>query len=278
MSELPEVETSEDEDNAAMMAGFNNEASTTKPEPVKEEPVIEEVVEEPEAPKIKSITESEYQSLLDAAAQVATMKATIDKQFGTAFGKLGGIERTIQQIQSTPAGQMAEVSLEDMAELKEYGEDLPTALAKSLNKALAKVKVTQAAPAMDEGRIDALVQERLAPALVQHEQQMEVKAVRRAHADYKDVFAEEGFNAWRTKQTEARQEQLGGWDSDVIIQAITDYKDSKKPKPKAEAKADPKANARKELLAASTAPRGAPAIVKGALTDDEQMLAGYNNR
>ena len=280
---VEETVVTPEQELAAFNEGFSDTVTppTEKPAPTEEEKPAEEApVEEVPAPKIKTITEEEFNQLQESAAQVASMKATLEKQFGTAFGKIGGIERVIQQIQaSTPTGQVPEISEADLEELGEYGSDMPAAMVKGLNRALSKMKGT--GPAIDENRIQSLVEERLAPELTKLEQKLETKAVARAHPDYKEVFADAGFAEWRNALPEDRRAELDtSWDSDVITKAISEYKESKKPKetPKAEPKAEAKTNSRKEVLEASVAPRGAPAAVKGKKTEEEEFMEGFNSK
>ena len=77
------METNEDQQ---FNSGFSDDQPTPAP--------VEEVVQ----PKYVQITEDDFKSFQSNATSIAEMRAAYQKQFDTAFGKLGGVERTLTQL------------------------------------------------------------------------------------------------------------------------------------------------------------------------------------
>lgn len=129
--DVPEKVEQPETTSADFEAGFSGTPTATpeKTEPAQSEQ-LEQKVEQPEQqqtqqePKYRQITEDEFNKLSTAAAAVEELKATVGKQFDTAFGKMGGLERVLKEFQAkTPTGQAVEVTAEDFAEMKaEYPE------------------------------------------------------------------------------------------------------------------------------------------------------------
>ncbi len=274
VTESPEVVTPEQE-LADFKSGFNDETPTETPAHV-ESAKVDEAAPAEEAPRLKEITEDEYNKLLASAAAVDELRATHTKKLDDAFGRIGGLAQTLKNIQSTPAGQAAEISLDDLSALKDYGDELPTALAASLNKALAKVKVS--GPAFDEASLEPVVQKRVSEALerVQKERQAEAEeTVAEVHPDFKAVFADDGFAAWRQSLPDDRRTKLENtWNPTIITKAITDYKASKVQKvaPKQETP-----NNRKALLEAAVTPKGTSAATPGKKTEMDEFMEGFRS-
>lgn len=227
--------------------GFNNVAT-----PPTETPETE-AAEKPEAqPAIEyaQLTKAELDELKTRAALIEEMRATQDKSFGTAFGKIGGIERRLQEIAAAPS---VEVQQADIDALK---DDFP-----ALATALEKVKnLRSLGGGVDHAKIDEMVQERLAPALssigTTVEQAVEKRLLSREHPDWQPVTQSEGFLNWAGKQPVEFQKTLAdSWDSTFIGKAITDFKKSTKPAPTPAPAADT-GSARRSRLSAAVTPKG----------------------
>ena len=103
------------------------------PEVVPAPVVTPEVVTPPPTPY--QVTEAQINDLVTKARSVDDLSVTLGKVhaslYGDVYGKLGGLERVIKQLQeSTPAGQAIEVGDKDLEELKEEFPDLTAKLAK----------------------------------------------------------------------------------------------------------------------------------------------------
>lgn len=209
--------------------------------------------ENAETPAIEyaQLTKAEYEELKGRAALVEELKATQEKSFGTAFGKIGGIERTIQQLQ---AGPQIEISQEDIDALR---EDFPP-----LAAALEKVRNMRGLPGagMDAAKLDELVQQRIAPALdsinARVAQAVEMRLLAKQHPDFREVDQSDDFKAWVQQQPKSFVDQLvkasTEYDSDFVGSAMTKFKQSRKA---AANQSDP-ASARRSRMSAAVTPRG----------------------
>lgn len=264
---MNEVDTPIEEvnDGAGFDEGFANAPSEPTETPVQdddEQPSPEPAIE------YAQLTKAQYDELIG-------LKATQEKSFGTAFGKLGGIERTLQQIQSGP---QVEISQEDIDALR---EDFPP-----LAAALEKVRNMRSIPGggMDPTKLDELVQQRIAPALseltkqVESSKSREFKRLARRHPDFRQIDESEEFKGWVAGQSEVFKEDLfeasQDFDSEAIADVITEFKNFRK-KSAAQQAVD-SAAARRSRMSAAVTPRGSGSPAGSDPLDD--FNAGFQNR
>ena len=252
---MNEVDTQIEEvnDGAGFDEGFANAPSEPTATPVQksdEQPNPEPAIE------YAQLTKAQYDELIG-------LKATQEKSFGTAFGKLGGIERTLQQLQSGP---QVEISQEDIDALR---DDFPP-----LAAALEKVRNMRSIPGggMDPTKLDELVQQRIAPALDtindRVTQAVEARLLAKQHPDWQTVDKSPEFAAWVQGQPRAYVDQLvaasTSYDSDFIGSAMTKFKQSRKATPQGD---DPAA-ARRSRMSAAVTPRGSGSPAGSDPNDD----------
>src|SRR5437867_2061568 len=97
-----------------------------------------EVKELQEEIKLAQMTEEQLNRVLAYGNTIAEVKTAMDKQFGTAFGKMGGLERVIKDLQAaTPVGQPITVTEADLTELKDEFPDVSKKLATGLTRVLS---------------------------------------------------------------------------------------------------------------------------------------------
>ena len=272
MDENEVIDNAQDEADFASGLGETPEVKPPLPTETPAE-VKTEVAPVVEALKYAQITEDELNDLRTRAARIDEMKATQDKSFGTAFGKIGGIERVLADLK---AGQhLGELSVDDFAEMKEQFPELAEMQVAGLNRALAKMKT----PAPDSAQLDTKMQELLAPVIARAEaaekmaQAAERRALTKAHPDWNAVVALPAFGEWAAKQPdETRQMLASGWDADAIAQALTTYKQAMLPPV-----VPPKNSARKDVIASAVTPRGTGGHAPGR-TEDDDFLDGINSR
>lgn len=233
-----QTEVDEDAAFAAGLQDLPTETPVAAKEP--EEPAAQvEPVEQ--APKYAQITEEQWQEIQSRAARADELKATLEKVSGTAFGKIGGIERTLQQLQSSGVGQ---VSAEDFTKLSAEFPDLAEMLVEGLNAALKKApRAQQVDLAEVEGKFNAALAERLD----KQELALETRLLTSRHKDWREVVATPEFQAWQLTKPITFQQQLAGRDSDFIADALTEFKTARKA-------AD--ANTRRGRIEAAVTPRG----------------------
>lgn len=246
------------------------------------------VVEAPvvESPKLAEITEEQFKQLQDRLSEIDQIKEVTAKRIDTAFGKLGGIERVINQLQSsTPEGEAVNISSEDFAELaSEYPEIAALQIA-GLNKVLSKMKGTGKSQGFDQDQLNKLVDEKLGSSLEkfrqEYEQKSEVKLLDIVKNDWRDVVGmpdENGvvpnteFRQWLATQDAAYQETVNNaWDARVIHKAISKFEESKQV-----VKPSPKSDRAKQLQAAANTPRSAGGHPTGPSEDDD-FDAGFRS-
>lgn len=270
----PELDTQEISD---MASGYTDEPTET---PVQVELEIVDEVQEAPAPKFVQITEEQFQRFESSVAEVEKIRATQEKSFGTAFGKIGGLERVLNEIQSkTTSGEVPQVDETDFQEMLDEFPDLAKLQVAGLNRALAKLKGTGSS--MDPAKLEAMVQERLAeklqPAIdeaftVKHRVDEDRKVVK-AHADKAEIYRDPKFLEFVNKRTD-KVAVLGTWDADILIPVLNEYKASLKPKVNPAPSVDPRL-IRKQILNAGTTPRGSGNSPSRSEVNDFQ--AGYND-
>lgn len=245
----------------AFAAGLED-APTETPAVVQEPANDEAPKDETPAPKYRQITEEEWTEIQSRAAAAETLKATLEKVSGTAFGKIGGIERTLAQLQS---GGVGEVSVDDFTKLRDEFPDLAEMLVEGLNGALKKAPRGQPA-AVDFSEIESKFNAQMAERLSAQELAFETRLLSTRHRDWREVTATAEFEAWRSTKPVEYQQQLAGRDSDFIADALTEFKATKT------AKND---SLRRSRIAAAETPRGSGG---NAVNDSEdQFLAGLKS-
>ena len=258
----PEQQAQADADFAA---GFDDDTTATPtetPAAQQDDTTQGEKTEQPTeqtaepAPEYVQLTKAERDELIATRQQW-------EKQFGTAFGKIGGIERTIKSLTD---GAQVEINQEDIDALK---DDFPP-----LAAALEKVRNLRALPgaAVDPEQIEALVEQRVAPRL----QRMELRLLAKDHPDWKQIDADPAFAQWVAAQPDEFKQTLAqasqSYDSEVVSDAMTKFKQSRKAAPAPAPTTDP-ASARRSRMSAAVTPRGVGGPAAPNPTDD--LMAGF---
>lgn len=251
-----------DTGNDDFSAGFDN---TPTERPVVEDHA-EEVAEADPAPKMAQITEEQYKQLLDRAASIDQIKAQQDKGLSTAFGKIGGIERVLSQIQS---GVSIDVSEDDFEEMRKDFPELAAMQVNGLKKVLSKIR--PGVSNFDPAQIESIVQQRMSPVVDGITERVErlvgEKLLTKTHKDWKEITANDEFKQWFFSQPAEYQSTVGNsFDPDVVGQAIDTFKASKQ---KAIA-----ASTRQKRIEASVTPRGTGGH-QPSRSEDDDFNAGF---
>lgn len=234
-----------------LMAGFDD-APTETPEPTEaaqdETPAAPAPAEH--APiKFAQIPEDEYLSLKASAAKITEIEARTQQQLDKAFGKIGGVERLVQESRTSSGGLTKE-------DVDQFRGDFPE-LAGVLDKMVGPTRSNT-----DEVK----------PALAELEKKFETRLVTRAHRDWQEIAKSDDFKAWTaTKPDGFRQHLATSWDADFLIDTLTEFKETRKA-PAAPAPA--KGSTRKDVLASAIQPRGNVGHQQGA-NDDDEFMAGF---
>lgn len=281
---------------AAFDSGFSGtlDAPTdTPPADKADEP--NQVVESPEVstepvvqvPTVPKLSDEEIRSLLTKVGTVDELRASLEKLRGDAFGKVGGLERTLKQLQEgTSFGQPIEVKPEDLAELESEfpGLNLTSSLAKGLTRVLGKMKAGGTAPSvLSKEEVDSQIASRI-------EEERKKNAVDRLsdmHEDWQAVVGPPDsateFRTWLKAQgPEKEQAFLASWDPRHLGKRISEFKESKKAATTSRVSATPArpANSRAQRLAEAVPIRGGGvAVPKGKVNEDEAAFdAGFAGR
>jgi hypothetical protein len=254
--EQPQEETQEEvqeeaaapESDAAFEAGFSGVEETPEPEP------------EP-AKLIAGMTEDQLKELLAKAAEVDKLR----EQQNKAFGALGSLKQSIEQLrnQPRPKATAVQVTKEKFAKLSQMFPEMAEALAEDLNGVL-----TGSAPA-DVTHIEQAVEQRLQERLEVQKMEFETKLLSTTHPDWQEVRSSPDFEKWMglLKPEYAHQLQTT-WDSRFVSDAMTEFKNWKSKAVQGQAQ-------KKSRLEAAITPKGGP--VAPAKTLDDAFLEGFKS-
>jgi hypothetical protein len=258
-AEMDPEQDFDQQDDTDFAEGFNApEAPTATPgQQDAGEPSAERSQQE-KAPEYAQLTKAELQELKDRAAAIDTIRATQDKSFGTAFGKIGGIERELQALKSGAAVEIAESEIQA---LRDDGWDL-------IANALDKVRSLRAIPSggVDEAKFVELMTQRISAAQQEQAQKYELRFLGMQHPDWQQVDKDPAFAAWVSAQPADFQQGLvkasNEFDSATVGAAMSAFKASRKQAP---AGTD---STRRSRLTAAVTPRGTGAMPNTNPEDD----------
>lgn len=248
----------QDESNDDFMAGISG-APTATPEPATE--LVKTEVPTP-ALHVANLTEDELIALRVSAAMVPEIKATLEKQFGTAFGKIGGIERALNERKGVAVGKLSGAEFKRLGEAN-FGE-FATLLADDLSEILAsKITAAPAAAAIEPARVEEIINARVEKV----KQEMQVDRLDDLQADWREVVYTPAFSKFVGTLPEADRTRLNGWDARFIAKKVTEFKAASAPKPAPK----PADTTRKNRLAEAVTPRGVGGHAPAPSSDDDYM-------
>jgi hypothetical protein len=193
--------------------------------------VEEPAPEAPEAPKYVQITEDDLKQLQAGVAGLAEIRETMGKRFDTAFGKLGGVERTLSQLTSAPTGIAVELNDDIVSDMAEDFPELAAAQLKTLQKFAQTIKMPAAvAPTSPSVDIEEQLQSRIIA--------LETEALEDEYPDWRNTVGGPDSNTeyrkWLSTQDAAYQQRLNTTNSAAIIsRSISKFLATNKPKPSA---------------------------------------------
>lgn len=290
-------DTGSDDDFLAGIDGSTETPSQTAPqEEQKPEPQADPAAQvETPAPEFIQITKADWEALQSRAAAIDELKVAQERLAGTAFGKIGDLQRQLKEGGSRGPVKLSE---EDFAELKADYPELADSQLKGLQRVLDKIGGPAAA--FDTEAIDKRMEERL----LQQRQELVEETLETVVPEWKQDVATPDFMGWVEKQP--------GWKPQYADQRYTDLirKDpnselsklikanpsspvaqffSSRPsdaaalvgayrRDKSAATEQPRQappSARKQQLAAATTPKSSGARAP-TRTEDDDFLAGVN--
>ena len=233
------------QDDLQFEKGFDN-SIPTPPAPV-----------EDTGPKYVQVTEDDYKKFQSNADSISEMRAAYQKQFDTAFGKLGGVERTLTQLTATgPAVDLTDDVVSDLA------EDFPELAAMQL-KSFQKFAQTLRTNPANPVDIDEKVHARVIA--------LETEALEDAHPQWRALVgtpdSKTDYRQWLSKQPSEYQQKLNATNSASVIARSIDKFRSGTPKP----------SVRQTLMRDAITPKGDGRRSEPSDADDD-FNAGFAGR
>lgn len=289
--QLTEAEAAED---AAMTASYAEAAPTETPVPTPADPAPVETTPdptpvpatpaEPDLTAKADITVGQLHDLMKAAAAMETLKDSLTRQVGGVHGKMGGLERTIKELQAqTPAGQSLELKPEHFEEMQKDFPDLVDMTVKGFNRALKASNVKGTAPAATPEPIDIQAQVRegiqaVMPEVIQTAEETATKRMMRSiRPDWETVVHSPDYLAWlKTQPAEYHDKIQNSWEIADVKESIEKFDAFKQqqaaPKPKTPVVPEKP----KGRFAAAVQPKSAGGGTGTAVaTEDDALLAGF---
>lgn len=286
IAEAAALEQANAESDADFEAGFKETGDElTQPEkenkPAAEaKPVVEvPAVVPPVEKKLATLSEEQVARLLSSAQSVEELKAAMETRFGSAFGKMGGLERTIKELQAgTAAGEAVELTDADLAELTKEFPDVAVHVSTGLKRILSRIKGTKGTPAFDPETVKPIATE----VILQRQRESEIEELTENHPNWNEVIGPVGtktpYREWLGQQPGAYQALVANsWRASTVgrsIERFEAYKEQEAKKAEAAEKAKGKRNpsstaTRAEILAEAVNQRGTPGFESGKSADDE---------
>ena len=263
---------------AEFAAGFDG-TPTEKITPAVDETPEEKVAEIP-AVKFKQVTEAEWEAMQGVSTQIEKIRADQTAGLDKAFGKVGGIERTLRELQqATPKGYEVEVTDDIVADLKAEYPELGELTLKALKTFATKLKGTAGTPAtVDPKEFEQQVQ----AAVTGRVRALEIEALEEDHPSWREVVgkkddAENAYRKWLAAQPAEYQTKVNSTESATVIgRSITKFEADAKKAADAAAEAAKKVvpSTRQQRLEQAAGVKGAGGNVPGP-TEDDEFLAGF---
>jgi hypothetical protein len=196
---------------------------------------------------IAGMSEDEIRELLGKAKRVDELEDRLTKMHDKAFGTIGNLKQTIDELRSRTAGGVPQVSKETFKKLAEYFDD----------EGVAEALANDFGGLQFGGGNDSAVDDKLSAL----EQKFEIRLLDYAHKDWREHFQSEAFQDWKkTLKPEAQQELDNSWDGMKMAEAFTQFKAWKGKRESAE-------QDKQRRLADAVQPAGAGRAVPSAADD-----------
>ena len=253
----------------------NPPAGETPTEGLIESPGEKSTETPPAEEQFHQLTEAQWQSLQAMSTQIDAVRADGVKWRDTAFGKVGGLERTLQQLQAaTPSGFTVDVTDDIVADLAAEFPEVSTRTLAAFKVFASKIKGTgpAAAPAAIID-FEKEIQTRLVA--------LQVEALEDAHPTWREITGEQHSNTpyrqWLAAQPAEYQKKLNSTNSaQVLSRSIEKFEAAAAAATAAATKAKEEPSTRKQQLAAAAVVRGAGGRAP-TTTDEDQFTVGFES-
>lgn len=218
----------------------------------------------PAEQKYVQITEAEFNLL-----------KVLPQRLDQAFGKIGGVERIMQTLQTQqsrqPSGQPLKLSEADFAELKEEFPDLAELQMKGLQRVLERVNI----PGSDPQAIERVVNERTAAVRAEL---VDSRLDEIVDGNWRQEVKTQKFKDWISSQpqdVQALGESESLRDAATLMRKFKVFRDAPPPAPAQETKpATP--NVKSRAIAAAVPPKGNQAVSRQPTAEDD-FEAGFKS-
>lgn len=247
-------------DSAGLSAGFNKVRggdAHTESRPAK--PEVEETQTpsaaqaaptEADAGKVEKptvlagMTEDEVKAALGKAARVDEVEQNFKNFTAKVHGTLGQMQQALKALQTAPAasGQPVKVAKDALKKLREAGfDEIADLLVQDLDGLLVAAPAT-----FDATSLEKALTEKFETRLTEANKAAEKKILTIRHSDWPQVYASPEFKEWgKTLPDGVFTQLVNSWDSELISDALTDFKQWRDDRKKAAADAQVKADATK---------------------------------
>lgn len=274
---VPVVEDTSAEEQAAFESGFQTASGKDVPNPVQVEPKEEEPEVEPVEPEqeespaeeptteeeeVAGIPVSQLKSMLAKTAEFDNLKAELVTTRDRMFGKIGELQRTLNEVQQRPSQAGVKLAAAQLKRLSAEYPDLAEALAQDLSEVSAPE--AQAQPQID---LDSYGQQ----ITSQVQQQFETRLVEMIHPDWRETVKEPDFVIWKQGLPDDLRQGLDtSWDATFISQGLAAYKEWRDGQ-------RVKAQSKKQRLEAAVQPSGVPQRQSAVADEADAFMAGFNS-
>jgi hypothetical protein len=273
---------------AEFEAGFTGGAEEPVAPVADDKPAEESTPAAEAAPPVveyQQITKQEYEELKALSTQIEQIRADAGKRLDTAFGKVGGLERTIKELQgATPAGYTIEVTDDIVADLKEEFPEIGDMALKAFKAFAGKLKGT--APAAVDSKA---LEEQTQAAVTGRVRALQAEALEEDYPGWRVIVgaptdAENAYRKWLKEQPAEYQQKVGSTESATVVgKSLEKFKAAEKAAAEAHAKATAEAekaknqpSARQQRLAAAVVTKGAGGNPPGP-SDADEFMAGFKS-
>lgn len=237
------------------------------------------------------VSRKDFNRLMQLADQLPVLQEELRTTKDKTFGKLGSLQQMVDGFKAQAAKGGPAFSVKQLARLEAEFPELASLLVQDLGDAFgSSAAPTQpagdegnpdagasgaAAPGADAAQVDPFNDPRVQERLQQQEaqtRQLHMAVVDQAHPDWRDLARTPEFAEWRTSlPAQAQQLLAGSWDSSVMTDAFTDFKNWRA---KRSATADASNQRDKRLANAVPATTGRP-TGQHVVDDDAAFLSGF---
>ncbi len=227
------------------------------------------VVAPADEPKMAQIPEDEYRKLLDGVAKLGD----IEGRFDTAFGKIGGVERALDQLRSaTPAGGKIELTEEVVADLAAEFPEMAQLQFKTLQKLVDVIntstpaQISAAQPSVDVDALKTSIRRELTEETLDGFDEKWREIIGLPGKD--GVIPDTPFRQWLEKQPKEYATQVKStYSAAVLTGALSKFKT-----------AQAKAQGRREVLDAAVEVTGSGGQAPAAgQTGDDEFNEGFKS-